>query len=68
MRKCPSCKSYTLLQDCPKCSVRALSPHPAKFSPLDKYGKYRRMMIKQALSADEKNKEKEKPNDNLEQN
>ncbi len=34
---------YTLKDVCPKCGAKAKSAHPMKFSPEDKYGKYRRM-------------------------
>ncbi|MFH1072888.1 MAG: RNA-protein complex protein Nop10 [Nanoarchaeota archaeon] len=40
--KCPSCKSYSLLEAC-SCGGKRVSPKPAKYSPEDKYGKYRRM-------------------------
>lgn len=39
--KCKKCYSYTLKEKC-KCGSEALSPMPAKYSPEDKYGKYRR--------------------------
>jgi len=44
MRKCLSCKEYTFKEICPKCNKETVSPYPPKFSPLDKYGKYRRML------------------------
>ncbi|RLE84342.1 MAG: RNA-protein complex protein Nop10 [Thermoprotei archaeon] len=44
IRKCPSCKRYTLMEVCPKCGERTRSPHPPKFSPEDRYGEYRRKM------------------------
>ena len=39
--KCELCNSYTLKSTC-KCTGSAKSPKPAKYSPEDKYGKYRR--------------------------
>jgi len=42
MRKCPSCKAYTLKEKCPKCGDRTVNPEPPKFLPTDKYGFYRR--------------------------
>ena len=39
---CPKCKSYTMKDKCPKCNMETISPKPAKFSPDDKYGDYRR--------------------------
>jgi H/ACA ribonucleoprotein complex subunit 3 len=44
MKKCGVCSTYTLKEACPNCGERTVSPHPAKFSPGDKYGKYRRML------------------------
>ena len=48
MKKCKSCGTYTLKDICPNCGGQAFSPHPPKFSPQDPYGKYRRMLKKQA--------------------
>jgi H/ACA ribonucleoprotein complex subunit 3 len=45
LRRCEKCKSYTLNQgECPHCGGNVRIPHPAKFSPEDKYAKYRRAM------------------------
>ncbi|MCL2134458.1 MAG: RNA-protein complex protein Nop10 [Candidatus Bathyarchaeota archaeon] len=45
LRKCVTCKHYTLHKDvCPCCSGTLKIPHPAKFSPDDKYLKYRLVM------------------------
>jgi H/ACA ribonucleoprotein complex subunit 3 len=42
LRKCERCSNYTLKTDvCPKCGAKVHIPHPAKFSPDDKYLKYR---------------------------
>jgi H/ACA ribonucleoprotein complex subunit 3 len=42
LRRCEKCGSYTLKKDvCPKCGGMVHIPHPAKFSPDDKYLKYR---------------------------
>lgn len=42
LRKCESCRRYTLKQDvCPYCGGKVRIPHPAKFSPEDKYARYR---------------------------
>jgi len=48
MKKCLICGVYTLEAKCPKCGKTSTSPHPHKFSPEDKYGKYRRLMMKTA--------------------
>jgi len=39
--KCGACGSYGLSQECP-CGGKRASPAPAKYSPEDKYGDYRR--------------------------
>jgi H/ACA ribonucleoprotein complex subunit 3 len=44
IHKCPKCGSYTLKNICPKCGSETFEAKPAKFSPEDHYGKYRRMM------------------------
>ncbi|MEM0491088.1 MAG: RNA-protein complex protein Nop10 [Acidilobaceae archaeon] len=42
MRKCIRCGRYTLREDkCPYCGGELVIPHPPKFSPQDKYIKYR---------------------------
>ncbi|MCK4952639.1 RNA-protein complex protein Nop10 [Candidatus Bathyarchaeota archaeon] len=45
LRRCIKCKKYTLNQEkCLHCGGQVHIPHPAKFSPHDKYAKYRRAM------------------------
>ncbi|MDO5844062.1 MAG: RNA-protein complex protein Nop10 [Methanocorpusculum sp.] len=44
IRRCPTDKTYTLLKVCPKCGCDTESCHPAKYSPQDNYGKYRRLV------------------------
>ncbi|OGS41693.1 MAG: ribosome biogenesis protein [Euryarchaeota archaeon RBG_16_62_10] len=44
LRKCPLCKAYTLQAQCPKCGGTTLMPMPAKYSPDDRYGEYRRRL------------------------
>ncbi|TQD25122.1 RNA-protein complex protein Nop10 [Methanolobus sediminis] len=41
--KCRNCGRYTLEAVCPKCGSDTFRPQPARFSPLDPYGKYRRI-------------------------
>ena len=41
LRKCSKCFHYTLKEKCPKCGEETNSVHPAKFSPDDKYMRYR---------------------------
>ncbi len=42
MRKCPKCGRYTFKEMCPVCGTPTVSAHPPRFSPEDKWGKYRR--------------------------
>ncbi len=41
LRKCVNCNRYTLKNECEHCQEKTVSAHPAKFSPDDKYLKYR---------------------------
>jgi len=41
IRRCSACKKYTLKNECPQCNEKTVSVHPAKFSPDDKYMRYR---------------------------
>ncbi len=44
LRKCGKCGNYTFKEICSKCGNETISPHPPRFSPLDKYGEYRRAL------------------------
>ncbi|UCD26942.1 MAG: RNA-protein complex protein Nop10 [Candidatus Bathyarchaeota archaeon] len=45
LRKCVKCRKYTITHDgCPYCESKLRIPHPAKFSPEDRYARYRRAM------------------------
>jgi H/ACA ribonucleoprotein complex subunit 3 len=44
IRRCHSCGSYTLKDACIKCNVPAVAVGPARYSPQDPYGRYRRLM------------------------
>ncbi|MCE4612597.1 MAG: RNA-protein complex protein Nop10 [Desulfurococcales archaeon] len=47
LRKCINCGMYTLHRDrCPYCGGYLRVPHPPRFSPEDKYLRYRYMMKK----------------------
>jgi len=48
LRKCEKCGKYTLSTvGCPYCGGNVRTPHPPKFSPADKYLKYRMAMKKE---------------------
>ena len=49
IRYCRACARYTLAGTCSQCHAATRSPHPARFSPQDRYGVYRRRLY--ALSA-----------------
>jgi len=42
MKRCPACGAYTFRDVCPSCGSPTGSAHPPRFSPEDKWGKYRR--------------------------
>jgi len=51
LRKCEKCGSYTLKKNtCPHCSGNLRTPHPPKFSPDDKYLKYRMALKKEHVA------------------
>ena len=52
MKKCKSCGEYTLESKCPYCGGDLGEVFPPKYSPEDKYGKYRRKLKKQLLLED----------------
>ncbi|ADP77820.1 RNA-binding protein Nop10p [Methanothermus fervidus DSM 2088] len=54
MKKCKVCGEYTLKDKCPYCGGEVRIPRPARFSPEDKYGKYRRILKKQTILRGEK--------------
>lgn len=51
LRRCEKCGTYTLKIDtCSHCGGKVRIPHPAKFSPDDKYMKYRLALRKEQLT------------------
>jgi H/ACA ribonucleoprotein complex subunit 3 len=51
MKKCKSCGEYTLTETCP-CGGEVGVIYPPKYSPEDKYGKYRRILKKQLMKSE----------------
>lgn len=43
IRWCNFCKRYTLQENCPICGRKTKRKIPPKFSPEDRWGKYRRI-------------------------
>jgi H/ACA ribonucleoprotein complex subunit 3 len=41
MMRCTNCGRYTLGDKCPACGTKTATPHPARYSPDDKYARYR---------------------------
>ena len=44
MRRCTSCWTYTFKSECPECGSDVMNPLPARYSPQDRWGKYRRKL------------------------
>lgn len=42
--QCVACARYTLRAACPACGGKTARPGPARYSPEDPYGKYRRRL------------------------
>jgi H/ACA ribonucleoprotein complex subunit 3 len=51
LRVCPSCGIYSLRPVCTGCGLPTVSPAPARFSPEDHYGVYRRRLKRKAEGA-----------------
>lgn len=47
--RCESCSGYGLSESCP-CGGKRLFSHPPKYSPEDKYAKYRRQAKEESVS------------------
>ena len=50
LRKCKKCNKYSLKESCSTCNEKTVSVHPAKFSPDDKYMRYRILNKKESES------------------
>ena len=44
LKRCSACQEYTMQEACPRCGAKAIPSRPAKFSPEDAYGEYRRKL------------------------
>ncbi|MGC2034103.1 MAG: RNA-protein complex protein Nop10 [Thermoplasmata archaeon] len=45
LQSCRACGRYTLQHRCPACGGTTRTPHPARYSPQDRYGRYRRALL-----------------------
>ncbi|MDA4114553.1 MAG: RNA-protein complex protein Nop10 [Thaumarchaeota archaeon] len=52
--KCPNCHTYTMKGTCPKCGTATVVAHPAKYSPDDKYARYRNPLAYQTETETDK--------------
>jgi H/ACA ribonucleoprotein complex subunit 3 len=43
---CKKCKVYTLEKKCKNCGNKTIIKHPPRYSPQDRYGRYRRKLKK----------------------
>ncbi|MDD1675878.1 MAG: RNA-protein complex protein Nop10 [Methanomicrobiales archaeon] len=44
IRRCPRDGTYTLRMKCPLCASETVSAHPPRFSPQDRFWKYRQQV------------------------
>lgn len=47
--RCPACGMYTMSDICPKDGLKTKSSIPMRFTPDDKYAKYRRALLERSL-------------------
>ncbi|HOV81798.1 MAG TPA: RNA-protein complex protein Nop10 [Methanothrix sp.] len=47
--RCGACGRYTLKDICPACGGQTANSKPARFSPDDPYGRYRRALGREAV-------------------
>ena len=48
LRRCPQCGDYSLAEACPRCGRPTERAGPARYSPEDRYGQYRRALKREA--------------------
>ena len=46
--RCRDCRRYTFGEVCPACGAPTGNPHPARWSPEDRYARYRRALLAEA--------------------
>jgi H/ACA ribonucleoprotein complex subunit 3 len=54
LRRCPDCGDYTLEDHCTSCGRSTERAGPAKYSPEDRYGHYRRALRREAEKTSDK--------------
>lgn len=59
LRRCVGCGRYTLKKDkCPYCGEDVCIPHPARFSPDDRYAKYKSVLRSMVNEENNNNRER----------
>ncbi len=53
LRRCPDCGGYTLEDRCTQCGRSTERAGPARYSPEDRYGQYRRALKKEVARPQE---------------
>ncbi|HVL88582.1 MAG TPA: RNA-protein complex protein Nop10 [Candidatus Thermoplasmatota archaeon] len=51
LRVCKACRRYTLRDECAQCGKAAVHPAPARYSPEDRYAKYRQALKREQKGA-----------------
>ncbi|MCI4317300.1 MAG: RNA-protein complex protein Nop10 [Thermoplasmata archaeon] len=51
LRRCRECGRYSLHAACPGCGSPTSTPHPARFSPQDRWARYRRALYAETVPA-----------------
>lgn len=51
LRVCRACARYTTHDACPSCGGATRTPHPARFSPQDRWARYRRALMEETARA-----------------
>ncbi len=53
LRRCDGCGRYSLRASCPACRGHTSTPHPPRYSPEDRYARYRRALYATAAARTE---------------
>jgi H/ACA ribonucleoprotein complex subunit 3 len=49
--RCDACNTYTMQKTCPQCKAATRQAKPAKYSPEDRWGSYRRRAKEEAAQS-----------------
>ena len=56
LRRCRGCGRYGLHARCPACGGETATPHPARYSPQDRWAKYRRALYEEVARTAERSR------------